>query len=100
VHSVRDRLCGATDRARQLTGGPILVVGAGAVYDGRGLAANLMWGAVGVWVSDTLLDACESPTERRQVGTRFVASVEAGAPKTHKEAVLSAGFEDAVVSGI
>jgi NAD(P)H-dependent flavin oxidoreductase YrpB (nitropropane dioxygenase family) len=33
-----------------LTGQPVYVVGAGAVYDGRGLAANLMWGAVGVWV--------------------------------------------------
>lgn len=53
------------------------VVGAGAVFDGRGLAANLSWGAQGVWV-----------------GTRFVASVEAGAPKMHKELVVSAGFED------
>ncbi len=32
------------------------------------------------------------------VGTRFVASVEAGAPKIHKEHVLSAGFEDAVTT--
>jgi len=62
-----------------LTGQPIFVVGAGAVYDGRGLAANLMWGAQGVWV-----------------GTRFVASTEAAAPKTHKDAILSAGYEDAI----
>lgn len=60
-----------------LTGKPVYVVGAGAVFDGRGLAANLSWGAQGVWV-----------------GTRFVASVEAGAPKMHKELVVSAGFED------
>ena len=60
-----------------LTGKPIYVIGAGAVFDGRGLAANLSWGAQGVWV-----------------GTRFVASVEAGAPKMHKELVVSAGFED------
>jgi len=60
-----------------LTGKPVYVVGAGAVYDGRGLAANLSWGAQGVWV-----------------GTRFVASVEAGAPKLHKELVVSAGFDD------
>ncbi|KIJ55297.1 hypothetical protein M422DRAFT_219909 [Sphaerobolus stellatus SS14] len=60
-----------------LTGGPVYVVAAGAVYDGRGLAANLMYGAQGVWV-----------------GTRFVASKEAGAPKLHKELVLKAGFED------
>lgn len=36
-----------------LTGQPVYVVGAGAVYDARGLAANLMWGAVGVWVRRT-----------------------------------------------
>src|SRR6266403_2228406 len=59
-----------------LTGKPIYVVGAGAVYDGRGLAANLMWGAQGVWV-----------------GTRFVASIEATAPKVHKDLLLSAGYE-------
>lgn len=64
-----------------LTGKPVYVVGAGAVYDGRGLAANLSWGAEAVWV-----------------GTRFVASVEAGAPKAHKEALLSAGYEDAVTT--
>ncbi|KAH9479216.1 Putative monooxygenase [Psilocybe cubensis] len=60
-----------------LTGKDVYVVGAGAVFDGRGLAANLAWGAQAVWV-----------------GTRFVASVEAGAPKLHKELVVSAGFED------
>jgi NAD(P)H-dependent flavin oxidoreductase YrpB (nitropropane dioxygenase family) len=64
-----------------LTGKPVYVVGAGAVYDGRSLAANLSWGAQGVWV-----------------GTRFVASTEAGAPKAHKDAVLSAGYEDAVTT--
>ena len=60
-----------------LTGKPVYVIGAGAVYDGRGLAANLSWGAQGVWV-----------------GTRFVASVEAGAPKIHKDLIVSAGFDD------
>lgn len=64
-----------------LTGKPVYVVGAGAVYDGRSLAANLAWGAQAVWV-----------------GTRFVASKEAGAPKAHKDALLSAGFEDAVTT--
>ncbi|KAJ8516519.1 hypothetical protein ONZ45_g6188 [Pleurotus djamor] len=64
-----------------LTGKPVYVIGAGAVYDGRGLAANLSWGAEAVWV-----------------GTRFVASEEAGAPKKHKDLVLSAGFEDAVTT--
>jgi len=65
----------------KLNGKPIYVIGAGAVYDGRGLAANLAWGAQAVWV-----------------GTRFVACVEAGAPKKHKELVVSAGFEDAVTT--
>ncbi|KAJ7781943.1 2-nitropropane dioxygenase [Mycena maculata] len=68
-------------RTSPLTGKPIYVVGAGAVYDGRGLAANLMWGAQAVWV-----------------GTRFLASVEANAPKTHKDHVVSAGFDDAVTT--
>jgi len=64
-----------------LTGQPVYVVGAGAVHDGRALAANLSWGAEAVWV-----------------GTRFVASTEAGAPKAHKDAVLTAGYEDAVIT--
>jgi NAD(P)H-dependent flavin oxidoreductase YrpB (nitropropane dioxygenase family) len=64
-------------RTSPLTGKPIYVIGAGAVFDGRGLAANLSWGAQGVWV-----------------GTRFVASVEAGAPKLHKELLISSGFDD------
>ena len=66
-----------------LTGKPVYVVGAGAVYDGRWLAANLSWGAEAVWV-----------------GTRFVASEEASAPKAHKQAVLSAGYEDAVTMAV
>lgn len=64
-----------------LTGQPIYVVGAGAIFDGRGLAANLAWGAQAVWV-----------------GTRFVASVESGAPKKHKELLVSAGHGDTVKS--
>ncbi|KAG5644879.1 hypothetical protein DXG03_007520 [Asterophora parasitica] len=64
-----------------LTGKPVYVIGAGAIYDGRGLAANLMWGAQAVWV-----------------GTRFVAATEAGAPKIHKDEILSAGFEDAITT--
>jgi NAD(P)H-dependent flavin oxidoreductase YrpB (nitropropane dioxygenase family) len=69
-----------------LRGRTALVVAAGGIYNGRTLAASLMQGAVGVWV-----------------GTRFVASTEAGCSQAHKEAVLSAGFEDTsrtlVVSG-
>ena len=69
-----------------LTGGPAMVVAAGGISDGRGLASSLMQGAQGVWV-----------------GTRFVASEEAGCSNLHKEAVVSARFEDTlrtlVVSG-
>ncbi|KAK0499997.1 2-nitropropane dioxygenase [Armillaria luteobubalina] len=64
-----------------LNGKPVYVIGAGAVFDGRSLVANLSWGAQAVWV-----------------GTRFVASVEAGAPKLHKELVTMAGFDDAVTT--
>jgi len=69
-----------------LTGGPAMVVAAGGIYDGRGLASSLMQGAVGVWV-----------------GTRFVAAEESGASRMHKEGVVSAEFTDTlrtlVVSG-
>lgn len=62
-----------------LTGGPVIVVAAGGIADGRGLAAAFSYGASGVWV-----------------GTRFVASTEAGAPPKHKELVISAGHDDIV----
>ncbi|KAI0781082.1 2-nitropropane dioxygenase [Trametes elegans] len=65
------------DAKSPLTGEPVVVVAAGGIADGRGLAAALSYGAHGVWV-----------------GTRFVASEEAGAPKVHKELVLSAGYDD------
>ncbi|KAI9458181.1 2-nitropropane dioxygenase [Lactarius psammicola] len=74
IPSVVDAVKGRTS---PLTGQPIWVIGAGAVYDGRGLAANLVYGAQAVWV-----------------GTRFVASEEAGASKAHKQALLSAGHAD------
>lgn len=67
------------DAKSPLTGEPIIVVAAGGIADGRSLAAALSYGASGVWV-----------------GTRFVASVESGAPPLHKELVLSAGYDDTV----
>lgn len=71
------------DVARQykspMTGKPAMVVAAGGIYNGRSLAAMLSFGAVGAWV-----------------GTRFVASTEAGCSQQHKEAVVTAAFEDTV----
>lgn len=58
-----------------LTGGPILVVGAGGIFDGRGLASALSMGCSGVWV-----------------GTRFIASDEAGAGPMHKKKVVDADY--------
>lgn len=60
-----------------LTGKPVYVVAAGGIFDSRGLAMSLAMGAQAVWV-----------------GTRFVASVEAGAPKRHKMGVVKAGYDD------
>eukprot|EP00421_Protoceratium_reticulatum_P064502 CAMPEP_0168421184 /NCGR_PEP_ID=MMETSP0228-20121227/33151_1 /TAXON_ID=133427 /ORGANISM="Protoceratium reticulatum, Strain CCCM 535 (=CCMP 1889)" /LENGTH=357 /DNA_ID=CAMNT_0008435085 /DNA_START=67 /DNA_END=1140 /DNA_ORIENTATION=- len=60
-----------------LTGGPVLVVAAGGIFDGRGMAMALSLGASAVWV-----------------GTRFVAAEEAGAPPRHKKAVVQAGYHD------
>ncbi|KAK0223277.1 2-nitropropane dioxygenase [Armillaria fumosa] len=54
---------------------------AGAVYDGHSLVANLAWGAQTVWV-----------------GTHFVASIEAGAPKIHKELIVKAGYDDVITT--
>ncbi|KAL9618349.1 MAG: hypothetical protein Q9160_006931 [Pyrenula sp. 1 TL-2023] len=62
-----------------LTGQPAMVVAAGGIYDGRGLASSLMQGAVGVWV-----------------GTRFVAAEESGASRLHKDAVVTANFTDTI----
>ncbi|KAI9780217.1 MAG: hypothetical protein M1816_003141 [Peltula sp. TS41687] len=62
-----------------LTGKPAMVVAAGGIHDGRGLAAGLVQGAMGVWV-----------------GTRFVAAEESGASRAHKDAVVSAGWNDTV----
>jgi NAD(P)H-dependent flavin oxidoreductase YrpB (nitropropane dioxygenase family) len=60
-----------------LTGKPVQVVAAGGIHNGQLLAASLMMGASAVWV-----------------GTRFILTDEAGAPKTHKDAVQTAGHDD------
>ena len=66
-------------RISPLTGEQVLVVAAGGIFDGRGLAAALAWGASGVWV-----------------GTRFIASPEAAAPDRHKTGLLEAQATDTV----
>jgi len=58
-----------------LTGGPIYVVAAGGIFDGRGLAAALCWGAQAVWV-----------------GTRFVCAEESSAHPRHQKAIMDAGY--------
>src|SRR5262245_44311131 len=58
---------------------PIPVVAAGGIFDGRGLAATLMLGAVGV-----------------NLGTRFLASTEATIEEEWKQAITAAKSEDAV----
>lgn len=62
-----------------LTGNDVQVVAAGGLFNGQSLAAALMLGASAVWI-----------------GTRFVLSEEAGAPKAHQEAVRTSGFDDNV----
>ena len=58
---------------------PVPVAAAGGVADGRGLAAALVLGAAGV-----------------NIGTRFLASVEAAVSDDWKQAILRAESEDAV----
>merc|ERR1712113_142513 len=62
-----------------LTGKPISVVAAGGIFDGRGLSMALNMGADAVWV-----------------GTRFVASQEAGATKLHKASLVKADGDSTV----
>ena len=60
---------------------PVPVLAAGGIGDGRGLAAALAMGCVGVWV-----------------GTRFLATTEGGAPDVIKRHITQATDEDTKVS--
>lgn len=62
---------------------PIPVVAAGGIFDGRGIAAALMLGASGV-----------------NLGTRFIATKEAPAPDTWKQAIVGAKSEDAIKADV
>lgn len=60
---------------------PVPVLAAGGIGDGRGLAAALAMGCVGVWV-----------------GTRFLATKEGGALEINKQKILQSTDEDTRVS--
>ena len=62
---------------------PIPVVAARGIFDGRGIAAALMLGASGV-----------------NLGTRFIATKEAPAPDTWKQAIVGAKSEDAIKADV
>ena len=62
---------------------PIPVVAAGGIFDGRGIAAAFMLGAVGV-----------------NLGTRFLASKEAPISEEWKQAIVGARSEDAVKADV
>lgn len=62
-----------------LTGKPVQVIAGGGLYNGATVAAVLMLGASAAWI-----------------GTRFILSEEAGASKSHREAVRTAGFDDTI----
>jgi enoyl-[acyl-carrier protein] reductase II len=62
-------------------GDQVPVVAAGGIFDGRGLAAALALGAVGVWI-----------------GTRFIATPEAHSVTGYKDALINAAEDGTVVS--
>lgn len=62
-------------------GDRVPVVAAGGIFDGRGLAAALTLGAVGVWV-----------------GTRFIATPEAQAVAGYKERILASAEDGTVIT--
>ena len=62
-----------------LNGQPVYVVAAGGIYCGKSLAAALMFGAQAVWV-----------------GTRFVCATEAGASKSHQQAIIESTYDETI----
>lgn len=62
-------------------GANVVVVAAGGLFDGRGLAAALALGADGVWI-----------------GTRFIATPEARAVNGYKEALIATGEDGTVIT--
>eukprot|EP01084_Bolivina_argentea_P312306 540681_1 len=70
-------------KRKSLTGRPIYCVAAGGIFDGRGLAMALSYGAEAVWV-----------------GTRFVCCTESGATKKHKQNIINARCDDTMKTEI
>ncbi|KAI9875630.1 MAG: hypothetical protein M1823_007434, partial [Watsoniomyces obsoletus] len=66
-----------------ITGKPPLLIAAGGIGDGRGLAAALMLGASAVWV-----------------GTRFVTAKEAGSTQHERDLMINADFDATIKSTI
>jgi nitronate monooxygenase len=62
---------------------PVPVLAAGGIADGRGVAAAFMLGAEGVWL-----------------GTRFLATPEAGVSPEYRRRVLAAGPHDTVLTEV
>lgn len=62
--------------------GPVPVVAAGGIADGRGLAAVLALGAQAAWL-----------------GTRFLTAFEAATHESYRRAVVVAGSQDTVLTG-
>eukprot|EP01062_Namystynia_karyoxenos_P010573 TRINITY_DN13750_c0_g1_i1.p1 TRINITY_DN13750_c0_g1~~TRINITY_DN13750_c0_g1_i1.p1 ORF type:complete len:339 (+),score=88.21 TRINITY_DN13750_c0_g1_i1:95-1111(+) len=62
-------------------GGKVPVVAAGGIWDGRGLAASLCWGASGVWV-----------------GTRFMLTPESATHPLYKSHMLKYKADDTIVT--
>lgn len=60
---------------------PVPVLAAGGIGDGRGVAASLAMGCIGVWI-----------------GTRFLATVEGGALDVNKQRIIDSTDEDTRVS--
>jgi NAD(P)H-dependent flavin oxidoreductase YrpB (nitropropane dioxygenase family) len=79
-----------------LTGEPVVVVAAGGIADGRGLAASLACASFYSWNRCQAHRLYSYGAHGVWVGTRFVASVEAGAPKMHKQQIVGAGFDDVI----
>eukprot|EP01084_Bolivina_argentea_P164659 286245_1 len=57
----------------------VFVIGAGGIYDGRGLIMALSYGCDGIWM-----------------GTRFVCCNESGAPMEHKMDIIRSSYDDTV----